>query len=1519
MPIIENITNIEVSNDITGSNLMKLYIFKENLIQLLLISKNIWNTININKSTDNIFNLFIISFSETNIQLEIRPNVEFSNFNGTKKTLNKIFIQKSNYYDNYEKGYVSFNVIGYNLGGIWYSVSEYYKNQNYDKLTFISGFKGNIITKPSVKKILFKLKFISQQEYQNISMENLIYFSNKRNYFGYTNDTKLEIECFPLIRPYSDIIVTPKVDNISNNNTQLIYFENNDSFTITSVKLNEKIIIKKISTITLRITDNIGENLLFNFSTLGSNLYNLDYNYNNSYYKFKFNIISLKFVTNRNLNGVESDQSDNKILINKHTNNIKNNQILEENSDFSGNLFNWGTQLPLITNHSYLEQRVVGITKEELNSANFKYKDLKFKLLVQNRNSSILDIYIQNYSLLAVKKILSNTSNFGEVDLSDNVLQIIPKAKNDTDGKKAFIGYKILESNYQIFNNLIIPETYVEVAGIEPNIEKVLINLNSYTSSSTSYSSNIKLSVVDNDYYNNIEIKDGENHVSNNNEKNPIISTIKQVLVLNYKVYVVENNLKFERLNNGDNSILDLSGSKSNLSNFNPSFTSLEDEIYYFDLSDESNKGKKIKFFLDSNCQTEFLDLSGNLFSYATYSRNYEPGEEGSFIQLSIPSKNEAIINNSEFFYALIKKNYFNINQIDSSGNIKITGRKTLFHGEITVENINKTNNGGLLKYSNIEGDFYDPNSKKPLIPIDLSYNDATIFDPLNNYFNRYQQYQNIDISGGITLSSNNVKNFTGDNIVYFGETLNQFDFAFYFKNINLIHGKIKIGFSTIYNSDLFTTKDPTQTSTPQNNENTKKDETENVNVVPDDQKRYLKKIPFDLSNVELNGITNNKNDTNYIVYNSKNFDANMNKTEFLMKYAPETGGFVSVDRFSTGDLSDCSQNIFLAADISNSITYMALLIIEEDLFGISRFEKITNSDAKISSSLSSSSLVSTYKDTDTDNQGSTVPTDISLNFAFVRKKFNFKADISGISRNDDIFLFEPLDYSNNILNHDLNYNEYVVGMFDDNNFGKISMCKIKLKQTKPFFINTINSGIVVDNSIITSKWVSGDFGLYETKPRDLVSRYIDISQNTVKMNSNISLNNFKLPLFDSNTFNEFTVEVEYFKCWLKDGVYNNPESKIIYKINRKDPSGNLSKYDTLSSLEIAKNNERFDPNKLLIINVDLSGNIKFENLKSGLNFIGENLSQRARAYKVTYQIENYLTNDILNEIATNQLYNFNDKLSSTQLGKTVLNMKYFSLKLPDTVSDASKNEFNTFLNTANPTGQVLNRVVNKHNPITVNEISYQDTDLSSAQLSKTGVGYINYITKEIINNEIDLSGAYSNLSGPQIYFNVVDVETISDLNSVIRNEKDVYLFWNFKNDNLSVTNKFNIYRSQNPTNKEYILIASTTNKDYTDVRAIPYLTVDYKVESVIVWEGVEMVTGFKETKNFICENNTFEYGRYNNTTKNVKLYQPINTSCKKIGMVGIATTGNLFPNSEVLTKAQIYSTLSRAKFRPFR
>jgi hypothetical protein len=1516
MPIIENVTNIEVTNDITGSSFLKLYIFKENLIQLLLISQNIWGSINAKKAPENIYDLFIISFSETNIQLEIRPNVEFANFNGTKKNLNQILIQKSNYYMNYENGFVSFNVIGYNLGGIWYSMSEYYKNQNYEKLSIISGFKGNVITKPDVKKILFKLNLTSQQENQSINIENLIYFSNKRNYFGYTNDTKNEITCFPLIRPHSYIIATTKLD-ISE--TQIIYFENNTSFIIPSVSINEKIVIKNISTLTMRITNDNGENLLFKFVSLGANqnLYNLDYNYNNSYYKFKFNILSLKFVTNRRLDGSPSDQSDNKILINKNTNNITNNQLLENGSDFSNNLFEWGTELPLITRHSYLEQKIVGITEAELNNVDFKYKNLNYDLLVQNKNSSIIDIYIQNYSSLSVRKILQNSSNFGKVDLSNNVLQVILKAKDNMDGKKAFIGYKILKSNYEIFNNLIIPDTYVEIAGVQSNVEKVIINLNKNIGLPATYSSNIILSVTDNDYYDNIQIKDEGSSISG---KNPYISIISQDLILNYKVYVSNNKLKFERLNFDDDTI-SYQGN-SNLSEENPAFQTLQDNIYYFDLSDETIKGYNIKFFRDSVHQEEFLDFSGNGFPYATYSRNFEPGEDGSFIQIKIPES--TLMVNGKFYYVLLKKNFFN-SQVMEGNVILIEGRKTLYHGEMDVSDIDKTSNSGLLTYSNTK--FYDPKQFKPLYNVDLSYNNATILDPSSNYFNKYE-YINKDISGVIEMSASNVKSFTGDNIVCLVENpsvpLDRFDRAFYFKNTNLIHGKIKIGFSTIYNSDLFTIKDPNVPNTPTNNDNYNNENTRNETGSNNDtMERYLKKIPFDLSNVELNGIINTKNDTNYIVYNTKNFDASMNKTEFLIKYVPPNSDGVervyhpdvSFNRFSTGDLSDCSQNIFLAADISNGNTYMALIIIKEDLFGISRFEKITDSDAETTALSTSASISNNYKDL---NTLAAPPTDISLNFAFVRKKFNFKADISGINRNDDIFLFEPLDYSNNILNHDLSYNEYVVGIFDTsiNNLDKISMCKIKLKQTKPFFINTINSGIFVDNSIITSKWVSGDFGLYETRPRDLVSRYIDVSQSTVNMNPDISLNNFKLPLFDSNTYNEFTVEVEYFKCWK-----NNTDSKITYRINRKDYGGNLLEYDNISSLEI-KNPDQERINNHEIIKLDASGNINFNNITSGFYFIGKYLpSSKKRVYKITYQIENYLTNEILNELLTMKLYNFTSTISTTHLGKTVLNMKYLNtpLKLPDSATDESKDAFNNFL-IDNSFNTVINTVINKQNNIRIEDVVYQDTDLSSAIVSETGIGLINYSTKQFIDTNFDPSGAYSNLSGIPIYFNVVDVNTISNLNSVIINEKDVELYWDFKNDNLSVTNKFNIYRSQNPTTKEYILIASTTNKYYTDLRAIPYLTVDYKIESVITWEGVEMITGYKETRNFICENNTFEYGRYNNTTKNQKLYQPINTSCQKIGMaVKHQTTGNLFPNSQVLTKAQIYTTLSRAKFRPFR
>tara|TARA_B100000795_G_scaffold18519_1_gene12302 strand:- start:746 stop:5140 length:4395 start_codon:yes stop_codon:yes gene_type:complete len=1464
MPLINNITNIEVSNDINGTNSLKLYIFKEKLIQLLLISKNTWDIINTNKDINNIYELFTISFSETNIQLEIRSTG--GNFEGAKKILNKIFIQKSNIYENYENGFVSFNVVGYNLNGIWYSVSEYYKNENYNKISIISGFKGNVITKPNIKKIIFKLKYVSQQT-SSINIKNLIYFSNKRFIFGYTNDTKNEMKCFPLIRPFLDITVTSEM---SNGVSQLIYFENDTTFKIPAVAFNQKILIKNISTISMRISSNIGENLKFKISTVDS-LYNLDY------YILKFNVLGIIFVTNRSLNNIETDQSDNVILINKFTN---------KDIDASNNILNWGNELPLHTNHSYLEQRIVGITTTELN--NFVYKDLNYKLLVINKNSTKLDIFIQNNSSLAVKQLLRNTSNFGKTDLSNNIIQIIPKVKDDSVGS-AYIGYTIQESNYEIFENLIIPDTKVDIAEVNNNIEKVLINLNLNSGLDVTYSSDINIS-VSNNYYEKIEIRDKGNEISG---KNPFISIIKQLLILQYKVYIVGNDIKFERLNVNDNSILDLSGGTFNLSGGNPIFNVLENETLHFDVSDISNKGTKIKFFKDAVYQDELLDFSSNNFSYATYSRNFEPGEDGAFVKIETPSKNSQITD-SKIYYSLIKPNYFN-NQIPIGGIIQIEGRKKLNHGEMNVTPITKKNDGKLSYSKNV---FYDPLLIKPIIDISLNINDATVF----NYFNN-QQYENIDISGQIVISSANVKTFAGDNIVCFNETIEKYYYKFFFRNENLIHGKIKIGFSTIYNSDLFTTKQPELTinnneygAVPNinNNENTADKILDTESGI--DKPRYLKKIPFDLSNVELNGVTNYKNDTDYVVYTTKNFDANMNKTDFLIKCTPENGNSV-YSNFFTGDLSDCSQNIFLAGDISNSNIYSCLVIIKEDLFGISRFEKIPNSDSNIvnTANVTAISILTNYK------SSQTIPQDISLNVAFVRKKFKFIADISNANTVDSVFLFEPLDYSNNILNHDLLYNEYVVGMFDGD---KISMCKIKLTQTEPFYTNTFDSSIEVSNSILTSKWASSTFGLFETKPRDLVSKYKTEFDDLTNRGNGVEVKNFKLPLFDSNKCNDFTVEVEYFECWK-----NNPNSKITYRINKKNK--NITEgYDIISTLVYPESNENFQ--NLLFkenyINIDVSGIISIGDVNS-VESIGEYLGSKARKYKVTYQIDNYLTNDIINEIKTNQLYNLG--LFKTLNGKTILNINYLNTPL--------KFDGDISFNVTNPTGQIINTVVNKQNSIKLDNLKYQDTDISGQILTKIGIGYINYTTEEIINGAYDPSGAFSGLSGKKIYFNVIDVDTITDLTSVVREEKNIRLEWKFRNTNLSVVEKFNIYRSQNPTTKEYILIASTSNRYYYDSRSIPYLQANYKVESIIEWEGVQLLTGSEETDIFICENNTFEYGRYNNTKKNKKLFQPLNTSCQKMGMSGIPTTGNLFPNSNVLTKAQIYTTLSRAKFRPFR
>ena len=90
----------------------------------------------------------------------------------------------------------------------------------------------------------------------------------------------------------------------------------------------------------------------------------------------------------------------------------------------------------------------------------------------------------------------------------------------------------------------------------------------------------------------------------------------------------------------------------------------------------------------------------------------------------------------------------------------------------------------------------------------------------------------------------------------------------------------------------------------------------------------------------------------------------------------------------------------------------------------------------------------------------------------------------------------------------------------------------------------------------------------------------------------------------------------------------------------------------------------------------------------------------------------------------------------------------------------------------------------------------------------------------------------------------------------------------------------------------------------------------------------------------FICKNNKFEYGRYNTTTTNLKLFRPLLIK-KEGGQVDeqgnqtaggrcignifrgstrISSSQNIYANtSNTLTKKQTYVLLSKQQSRPFR
>jgi len=207
--------------------------------------------------------------------------------------------------------------------------------------------------------------------------------------------------------------------------------------------------------------------------------------------------------------------------------------------------------------------------------------------------------------------------------------------------------------------------------------------------------------------------------------------------------------------------------------------------------------------------------------------------------------------------------------------------------------------------------------------------------------------------------------------------------------------------------------------------------------------------------------------------------------------------------------------------------------------------------------------------------------------------------------------------------------------------------------------------------------------------------------------------------------------------------------------------------------------------------------------------------------------------------------------------------------------------------------------------------------------------------TDEIINK----NRPYDDISLNKITVHLCDISNCYSLQANIYGIRKVLISWEFDCSNVYVDINFNIYRMQNSTDpeitKKKILIGITKNKYLWDNGPIPYLLATYFVEPVITWQNETIKLTGDNVKKFICQSNRFPYGRYNVRSDNPKLFSFVNgnlednehlnekittgSTCGKNQMSSNPKTSILFKNTNVMTKKEIYSMLSRGATRPFR
>ena len=199
----------------------------------------------------------------------------------------------------------------------------------------------------------------------------------------------------------------------------------------------------------------------------------------------------------------------------------------------------------------------------------------------------------------------------------------------------------------------------------------------------------------------------------------------------------------------------------------------------------------------------------------------------------------------------------------------------------------------------------------------------------------------------------------------------------------------------------------------------------------------------------------------------------------------------------------------------------------------------------------------------------------------------------------------------------------------------------------------------------------------------------------------------------------------------------------------------------------------------------------------------------------------------------------------------------------------------------------------------------------------------INNLDIEIDENATDANRILELFSGekrpiPTITVNSIYLDKPENVRFEVFNKTFILLNWNVNNSNIyefanpresryTISVYYNIYREDADT-ENTILLATTTLSTYTDTTALNFNNYNYYIESVAMWEGLTMTSQRSDPLFvFVCENNRFPDGRWNNSFSNPKLYKQLSTCSTRNNI-----TTNLFPNSWSLSKKQTYARLAK-------